>query len=113
MDRLGPRRAYTLSRVSEVPIDELRTAVEKLHGRAASFVVRHVVREKFRGAVAWEGEVHEFALDDGRPVFAWSYVEDERTKRRRYVAVLGGGKIAGPVDAVRAAAVAQARREGS
>jgi len=97
----------------EVPADELRAAVEKLHGRAASFVVRHLVREKFRGAVAWDGEVHEFALDDGRPVYAWSYVEDEKTQRRRFVAVLGGGRIDGPVAAVRAAAVAQNRRERS
>jgi len=96
---------------SEVSVEELRAAVENLHGRAAAFVVRHVVQDRFRGEIAWEGEVHEFALDDGRPVYAWSYVEDARTRRRRFLAVLGGGKIDGPVAAVRAAAVAQRRRE--
>lgn len=98
--------------MAEVSVDELREAVEHLHGAPARFVVVHHVEERFKGALAWRGTVHEFALSDGRPVYAWSHFEDDDTEQRRFVAVLGCGKIDGPGSAVRAAILQQARQRG-
>jgi hypothetical protein len=98
--------------MAEVPVEQLREAVEHLHGAPATFVRVHYVEDRFRGELAWSGEVHEFALSDGRPVYAWSHYEDDSSELRRFVAVLGGGKIDGPTAAVRAAVLQQAREHG-
>lgn len=47
--------------------------------------------------------VHEFRLGNGAPAYAWTYIEDEASGRRRFMAVLGVGPIDGPSAAVRAA----------
>lgn len=100
--------------MSEVSADELREAVEHLHGCSARFVRVHRVEDRFRGDVAWRGIVHEFALA-GHPTasiaFAWSHLEDDVSERRRFLAVLAEGPIQTPTAAVRAAAVEQFHRE--
>ena len=67
------------------------------------------VREKFKGELVWEGVVHVFDLE-GHPkatrAYAWSSPIDGSTKRR-FFAVLQMGSIKSPIDAVRAAIVAE------
>ncbi|MGH6889619.1 MAG: hypothetical protein ACREHF_10555 [Rhizomicrobium sp.] len=71
------------------------------------------VKEEFRGRIVWEGVVHVFDLA-GHPkakrAYAWTR-ELPDGKVRTY-AVLHLPPVTGPVDAVRAAIVAEAKREG-
>jgi hypothetical protein len=92
----------------EVPADERRQAVERLHGgRARLREAVHLV-EHFRGQVAWEGAVHVFDLE-GHPkatvCYAWTSPVGEGDQRRFY-AVLGAPPINSAADAVRASIVA-------
>lgn len=96
------------SRVSEVEPVVLRDAVENQHGGRATFVQAVPVREEFQGAPIWEGVVHVFDLDGhsgATRVYAWSHAIDGGL-RRRFYAVLHAGPVKSPVDAVRAAIVA-------
>jgi hypothetical protein len=69
------------------------------------------VKETHAGAVLWEGVVHVFDLA-GHPTasraYAWSS-PIERSDKRRFFAVLHQGPVKSPVDAVRAAIVAEHR----
>ena len=89
----------------------IREVVSTQHGCHAAFAQTVPVRETFRGQAVWEGVVHVFNLE-GHPTatraFAWSSPIDGSTKRR-YYAVLQLGAIKTPLDAVRAAIVAEAR----
>jgi hypothetical protein len=96
----------------EVDAATLKQAIEAQHGGKATFVQAVPVREEFQSEIAWEGVVHVFHLE-GHPAadraYAWSTVLDEETGRRRFYAVLHTGPIKSPVDAVRAAIVAEHR----
>jgi hypothetical protein len=85
--------------------------LEKTHGGIARLVQSVPVSEKFQGATVWEGVVHVFDLA-GNPkatrAYAWSS-PIEGSKKRRFFAVLHMGAITSPVDAVRAAIVAEHR----
>ena len=87
----------------------LQTAVESQHSCRATLVQTVPVRETFQGQLVWEGVVHVFDLE-GHPkatqAYAWSAAIDGSTKRR-YYAVLHLGGIKTPLDAVRAAIVAE------
>jgi len=65
----------------------------------------------FRGKLAWGGVVHVFDIE-GHPkatrAYAWSS-PIEGSDKRRFFAVLQMGLIRAPVDAVRAAIVAEHR----
>ena len=68
----------------DVSVDELRQAVEHLHGVPATFIEAVEVDERFNGEVVWQGAVKVFALI-GHPsgatrVYAWSY-RTEGTRR--------------------------------
>lgn len=92
--------------------DQLRQAVESQHGGRATFAQTVPVRETVHGQPVWEGVVHVFDLEDhptATRAYAWSSAIDGRDKRRVY-AVLGIGAIKTPLDAVRAAIVAEHRR---
>jgi hypothetical protein len=95
----------------EVSSDQLKQAVESQHGGTATFVQSVPIREMHGEQLVWEGAVHVFDLahqPDGHfRAYAWSH-EIEGGKRR-FFAVLHGGPIKGPRDAVRAAIVAEAR----
>jgi len=73
------------------------------------------VKEVFNGKTVWEGVVHVFDLD-GHPratrAYAWSSPV-EGSDRRRFYAVLHLGGIRSPLDAVRAAIVAERRQASS
>jgi hypothetical protein len=89
--------------------DQLSQAIEKMHGGAAILVQSLPVRETFEGKPVWEGVVHVFDLT-GHPTatraYAWSSPIEGSTKRR-FVAVLHTARINSPLEAVRAAIVAE------
>ena len=89
--------------MNDLPLSEFEKAILATHGSAARLLSRSVVRELFRGEVAWEGEVLVFELE-GHPTatqcYAWSV-------DGRVTAVLHDGPIDSPRAAVRAAIVAE------
>ena len=89
--------------------DHLKRAVEGQHGGTARLVAIERVKEVFDGQTVWDGVVHVFNLS-GHPratkAYAWSS-PIEGTERRRFYAVLHLGGIRSPLDAVRAAIVAE------
>ena len=99
-------------RMSE-EVDALRLAVETQHACRATLAQTVPVRETFQDQTVWQGVVHIFDLEGhvkATKAYAWSAAIDGST-RRRYYAVLQLGGIKTPVDAVRAAIVAEARRQ--
>lgn len=97
--------------MDEVRPDELRKAVEQMHGGTAALVQSVPVTERFKREIVWEGIVHVFALT-GHPkakkAYAWSS-PIEGSDKRRFFAVLHLPPITSPVEAVRAAIVAESR----
>jgi hypothetical protein len=93
----------------EVEADQLRDAVQNMHGGTATLAQSVPVRETFEGQVVWEGVVHVFDLV-GHPTatraYAWSS-PIEGSEKRRFFAVLHTARINSPVEAVRAAIVAE------
>lgn len=95
----------------EPSIQRLREAVENMHGGTATFSQSVPVLETFEGKFVWEGVVHVFDLA-GHPkatrAHAWSS-PIERSTKRRFFAVLHTDRINSPLEAVRAAIVAEQR----
>lgn len=91
--------------------DQLKRAVESQHGCTATLLQSVPVKEAFGGAMVWDGVVHVFQIN-GHPraskAYAWSS-PIEGSDRRRFFAVLHLPPITSPVDAVRAAIVAEHR----
>jgi hypothetical protein len=88
---------------AEVDANELRDAVERLHGCPAQ-LVEAGVSECFEGRLVWHGIVYVFDLAGHRSAdrcYAWSS-RVEGSDRRRFFAVLHMPPIASPADAVRA-----------
>jgi hypothetical protein len=104
-------RGCRVAPLIDVSVDQLRRAVEGQHGGKAALVEAVPVRETFQGQTVWEGVVHVFDLE-GHPkatrAYAWSSPV-EGSDRRRFYAVLHLGGIRSPLDAVRAAIVAERR----
>jgi hypothetical protein len=96
--------------MNEARPDQLKQAVESQHGGMATLVQSVPVHEKHGGETVWEGTVHIFDLA-GHPkanrAYAWSYAREDG--KRRFFAVLHVPPIIGPVEAVRAAIVAEKR----
>jgi len=95
--------------MTDVSQTELRNAVETQHGGTATLVQSVPVDERHNGQPVWQGVVHVFDLADNPKAtraYAWSSAIDGSTKRRFY-AVLQIPPINTPVDAVRAAIVAE------
>jgi len=94
--------------------DDLRTAVERQHHCKARLAQSVPIKETHAGATVWEGVVHVFDLE-GHPTatraYAWSS-PIEGSDKRRFFAVLHLGPVTGPVEAVRAAIVAEHQRGG-
>jgi hypothetical protein len=95
--------------MTEVDAGQLKEAIETQHGGTATLVQAVPVKETFEGQTVWEGIVHVFDLV-GHPkatrAYAWSS-PIEGSDKRRFFAVLHMGPIKSPVDAVRAAIVAE------
>jgi hypothetical protein len=97
--------------VIEVSPSELQRAVETQHGGRATLAQSVPVKETHAGAVVWEGLVHVFDLTGhatASRAYAWSS-PIEGSEKRRFFAVLHQGPVKSPVDAVRAAIVAEQR----
>jgi hypothetical protein len=98
--------------MNEVGTAELRRAIESQHGGTVTLVQAVPVKETFESQTVWEGVVHVFDLE-GHPkatrAYAWSSPIEGSTKRR-FFAVLHMGPIKSPLDAVRAAIVAERRK---
>lgn len=97
--------------MSEVDTDQLREAVARMHDCKATLIQAVPVVERHGNATVWEGAVHIFDLA-GHPTatraYAWSS-PIEGSDKRRFFAVLHQGPITSPVEAVRAAIVAENR----
>ncbi|MBA2525304.1 MAG: hypothetical protein H0V18_05895 [Pyrinomonadaceae bacterium] len=89
----------------------LVAAVESQHGGAATLAQSVPVKETHAGGTVWEGVVHVFDLE-GHPTasraYAWSS-PIEGSDKRRFFAVLHAGPVKSPLDAVRAAIIAETR----
>jgi hypothetical protein len=98
--------------VNQIQLEDLRRAVEGIHGGKARLMQSVPVTETHDGAIVWEGVVRVFDLT-GHPTatraYAWSSPIEGSTKRR-FFAVLHLGSIRSPQDAVRAAIVAEHRQ---
>jgi len=95
----------------EIEPQQLKEAVEKMHGGTATLAQTVPILETFEGKIVWEGVVHVFDLADhpkATRAYAWSSPIEGSTKRRFY-AVLHTERINSPVEAVRAAIVAEHR----
>ena len=93
----------------EVSADQLKQAIESQHGGTPMLVEAVPVKEVFEDKTVWEGVVHVFDLDDhpsATRAYAWSSPV-EGSSKRRFFAVLHLGGIRSPLDAVRAAIVAE------
>lgn len=89
----------------------LKQAVEHQHGGTATLAQSVPVKQTHAGAVVWEGVVHVFDLKGhatASRAYAWSS-PIEGSDKRRFFAVLHAGPVKSPVDAVRAAIVAEHR----
>jgi len=90
---------------------DLRNCVERQHGGTATHP-NGACKRTFNGQPVWKGVVHVFDLE-GHPkstrAYAWSSPIEGSTKRR-FFAVLQMGAIQSPLDAVRAAIVAEHKR---
>jgi hypothetical protein len=98
----------------KVDADQVRQAVEHMHGGTAMFVQSVPLSENFDGKVVWQGVVHVFDLKDNPKAtraYAWSSPVEGSTKRR-FFAVLHTERITSSVEAVRAAIVAEHRAKG-
>lgn len=99
--------------MKQAGINELRVATERMHGCSAKLALSTPVEETHNGVTVWEGIVHVFDLM-GHPTatraYAWSSPIEEGDKRR-FFAVLHQGPVKSPVDAVRAAIVAEQRQQ--
>ena len=91
--------------------DQVRDAVEKMHGGTATLAQTVPVRETFEGQTVWDGVVQVFDLagnSKATRAYAWSSPIEGSTKRR-FFAVQPTERINSPAEAVRAAIVAEQR----
>ncbi|MFZ1416037.1 MAG: hypothetical protein WAS73_15895 [Defluviicoccus sp.] len=97
--------------MSAVESDQLRDAVQNMHGGTPTLAQSVPVRETFQGQTVWEGVVNVFNLT-GHPTathaYAWSSPIEGSTKRR-FFAVLHQSPVDSPQSAVLAAIVAEYR----
>jgi hypothetical protein len=95
--------------MNEVSVDQLKQAVESQHGGIATVAQSVPVTETFGSKTVWQGVVHVFDLA-GHPTakraYAWSS-PIEGSSKRRFFAVLHTKAINSPLQAVRAAIVAE------
>jgi len=88
----------------------LKRAIESQHGGKATFVQSVPISDAWEGQEAWRGTVAVFDLT-GHPkaTRAYAWTRELPGGRTRTYAVLHLPPVTGPVDAVRAAIVAEAR----
>jgi hypothetical protein len=91
--------------------NQLQKAIEAQHGCKATWVQTEHVTETFAGKTVWDGDVYVFQVH-GHPkahkAYAWSSPIEGSDKRRLF-AVLHLPPVTSPIEAVRAAIVAEYR----
>jgi hypothetical protein len=95
----------------EVDPPQLKLVVESQHGGRATLAQSEYIKEIYKGVTVWEGVVRIFDLTEhptATRAYAWSS-PIEGSEKRRFFAVLHQGAIKSPLDAVRAAIVAEHR----
>ena len=95
----------------DVEADQLKQAVERMHDCKAQLIQSLPVHETFGSETVWDGLVHVFQIKGHQVAtraYAWSS-PIEGSDKRRFFAVLHIPPIVSPVDAVRAAIVAEHR----
>jgi hypothetical protein len=94
----------------EILMQQLKAAVENQHGGTAQLAQSIPVPETFEGEPVWEGVVHVFDLT-GHPTASRAPGPrlSEGSAKRRFFAVLHTDRINSPLEAVRAAIVAEHR----
>ena len=93
--------------MKDVSAEQLKRVIESQHGGTASLVQSRRIVPATKQQVAWDGVVHIFDLKDNphaKRAYAWSSSFHGGTEPR-YFAVLHMGKVTGPEQAVKAAAV--------
>jgi hypothetical protein len=69
--------------------EELKRAVERMHGGTASFIESVPVKETFAGKTVWEGVVHVFELGgNSLATRAYAWLTAEEGSESRSIAVL-------------------------
>ena len=97
--------------MAEIEVNQLKEAVERMHGGSATLARSVPVHETFEGKPVWEGLVHVFDLTRNPTetrAYAWSSPIEGSTKRR-FFAVLHQPPVDSPQAAVRATIVAERR----
>ena len=88
-------------------LEQLRSAIEKMHDCRAELLSTAPVEEVFKGETVWTGDVSTYRIE-GNPLsdrcYAWTEY-DEKTEKDRYYAVLRMGPVQSPLDAVRASLI--------
>jgi hypothetical protein len=91
--------------------EQLSQVVQSPHGGNPVWIGSEPIKEVFDGKTVWEGIVHIFDLDR-YPRATGAYASSsplEGSAKRRFFAVLHLGGSRSPLDAVRAAIVAERR----
>lgn len=97
-------------RMNDAFAPELKRAVESQHGCTATLVQSVPVRETFNGEAAFDGTIAVFDLaGNPKAMRAYAWTRELPDGRTRTYAVLHMGPVTGPVEAVRAAIVAEQR----
>jgi hypothetical protein len=95
----------------DISATQLQQAVESQHGCKARLAQSVPVRERHGDATVWESVVHVFDLT-GHPkatkAYAWSS-PIEGSDKRRFFAVLHLPPVTSPIEAVRAAIIAESK----
>jgi hypothetical protein len=98
-----------ISHQGEVSHKILAKAIYDLHGCKAIWIESVPIKEIFEGETVWEGVIQVFDFQ-GHPTaegcYAWSH-ELERSKKRRFFAVLHEQVIDSPYAAVKASIISQ------
>src|SRR5256714_6609863 len=91
-------------------IDELKDAIQRLHGCEAEHVETVPVKEEFQDRIVWQGEVEVFDIR-GHPkakrAYAWGHATGEEDQARRYVTVLELPPVDSPQTAVKVAVASE------
>ena len=90
-------------------IESLKKAIRATHGCGARHFTTIPVTERFRGKIAWQGDVEVFDLikhPKAQHCYAWSYDENGTTHT---TAVLGLPPVVSAETAVKVAIAAKAR----
>lgn len=100
--------------MDDAGVERLRQAIRDLHGVDSNHVETVAVHERYQGETVWKGDVEVFDLVDhtkATRAYAWSFATTGT--KRQFFAVLHVPPVDSPVQAVRAAIVAERRRERS